>query len=101
MKTLFIDTASNKEITIGLFIDEQKYFLKKELGFHKAQVVLPLIDELLKKHKLTIKDINALEVNKGPGSFTGVRVGVSVANALSYALGVPVNGKKALVEPLY
>lgn len=101
MHTLFIDTTSNKEITVGLFIDDKKYMIQKALDFHKAQIVLPLIEALLKKHKVTLQQINAIEVNPGPGSFTGVRVGVSVANALSFALDIPVNGKKALVEPLY
>lgn len=67
----------------------------------KAQVVLPLIERLLKKHKLALQDIDGIEVKPGPGSFTGVRVGVSVANALSFALGIPVNGGKILVEPIY
>jgi len=106
MKKLFIDTTSNKEITVGLFIDEQKYFVKKILTSHKAQIVLPMIVELLKKHNVNLQNIDAIEVNPGPGSFTGVRVGVSVANALGYSLGIPVNGKRfkkdsSLVEPEY
>ena len=47
--------------------------------------------------------IDAIEVNAGPGSFTGLRVGASIANALSFALGIPVNGKPLgeIVEPRY
>jgi tRNA threonylcarbamoyladenosine biosynthesis protein TsaB len=47
--------------------------------------------------------IKEIEVNLGPGSFTGLRVGVSVANALAWTLKVPVNGKKIgeLVKPKY
>lgn len=106
MKILLIDTSSNKEILISLKINEKEYYVKKELTSHKAQMVLPLITELLEKHALTLHDIDAIEVNPGPGSFTGVRVGVSVANTLSYALGIPVNGKmlgkdKELVKPVY
>ena len=64
---------------------------------------MPVIVSLLKEYTLSFQDINAIEVNPGPGSFTGVRVGVSVANALSYALDIPVNGKKdmSFVEPVY
>lgn len=43
----------------------------------------------LKKY---FKGITAIEVNTGPGSFTGTRVGVAVANALGFALDIPVNG---------
>jgi len=71
------------------------------MDFHKAQIILPMVEEILKKHRLVLQDLDVIEVNPGPGSFTGVRVGVSIANALSYALGIPVNGKRTPVEPLY
>lgn len=57
----------------------------------RSQYVLVLLEKELKKRGLTTGDISEVEVETGPGSFTGVRVGVSVANALGYALGVPVN----------
>ena len=38
--------------------------------------------------------VDEIEVDRGPGSYTGIRVGVSVANALGFALNIPVNGKK-------
>lgn len=106
MKTLFIDTTSNTEITVGLFIDDKKYFSKRPLEKQKAQVVLPMIEALLSEHSLSLQDITAIEVQPGPGSFTGVRVGVSVANTLAFALGIPVNGIDVLqedivVEPVY
>ena len=45
--------------------------------------------------------LEGIEVETGPGSFTGLRVGVSVANALGYSLGIPVNGKKIETELRY
>lgn len=102
-KTLLIDTADNKKIKIGLEIDKKSFYLNSNPTALKSQVVLILIDKLLKKHGLQIKDVTQIEVNLGPGSFTGVRVGVSVANALGFSLKIPVNSKKVgdLVEPLY
>ncbi|MCH7730755.1 tRNA (adenosine(37)-N6)-threonylcarbamoyltransferase complex dimerization subunit type 1 TsaB [Patescibacteria group bacterium] len=94
---LFIDTSSSEKIVVGL--DDKRFETKARQ--EKSQKLLPFIDELLSskgrsasgRKKLTLKDITEIEVNTGPGSFTGLRVGVSVANALGWALGVTVNGK--------
>lgn len=103
MNVLLIDTSSNKEIIVGLRIGKKEYQNKQEIGSQKAQAVLPLIDKLLRKHKLKTSDIDKIEANIGPGSFTGLRVGISVANALSFALKIPVNKKKVgeFVQALY
>jgi tRNA threonylcarbamoyladenosine biosynthesis protein TsaB len=100
---LFIDTSSNKEISVGLEIDGKAYLQKRSLDKQKAQAVLPMIDELLKKHGLKLDALTEIKINTGPGSFTGLRVGVSIANALGMMLQIPVNGKKVgeLVEPAY
>lgn len=88
---LYINTTSNKQTTVRL--DELE--LVKESGIWKSQIVLPMIDELLKSKKAKVSDISEIEVATGPGSFTGIRVGMSVAQALAYALNIPVNGKKS------
>lgn len=100
MNTLLIDTSDNKKITVGLRTDGKEHRVTRKIGVKKAQVVLSLIDALLKKHSASLQEIEAIEVNTGPGSFTGLRVGISVANALSFALKIPLNGK-AIVEPHY
>ena len=86
---LFIDTTDSEKIVIGL--GEERF--ETESKRDKSQRLLPFIDEKLKKHEKSIEDITEIEVNTGPGSFTGIRVGVSVANTLGWGLGVPVNGK--------
>lgn len=101
MKLLLIDTSSNKEIKVGLKINGEEYWLRKNVSFQKAQVVLELVDEILKKHTLGLNDIEKITVATGPGSFTGLRVGAAVANTLGWALGIAVNGKKQIVKPLY
>lgn len=100
---IIIDTSSNKKVIVGLEVDGKKYLKEHDIDQRKAQAVLPIIEELLNEHKLTLKDISEIKVNPGPGSFTGVRVGVSIANALGYFLKIPVNGKKIreIVEPKY
>lgn len=97
MIALFIDTTSNKEIIVRLSIDEKVFEEKREVQNNRTQIVLPLIEELLQKHHLTPQEIEKVTVNPIPGSFTGVRVGAAIANALIFSLGLPEN----LVEPTY
>lgn len=66
-----------------------------------SQSLVPLIEEAVQANKVKFSDISEIIVAPGPGSFTGLRVGASVANALGFLLGVPVNGKKTLVTPTY
>ena len=86
---LYIDTSDREKITIGL--DEKKFTANaKEKA---SQKLLAFIEKILKKEGVLINQITQIEVHTGPGSFTGLRVGVSVANAIGWALGIPVNGK--------
>jgi len=64
-----------------------------------ADAVLALIDEVLARHALTVKDLALVAVGRGPGSFTGIRVGLATALALQLATGVtawPVCSLRAL-----
>lgn len=90
-KALLIDTTSNKEIKVGIRMDGKDYLLERKVSGQKAQVALPMIGELLEKQGIALKDLSSIEVKTGTGSFTGIRVGVTVANALSYVLKIPVN----------
>lgn len=70
--------------------------------------LLPLLDEMLHEKNILFSDITEISVNTGPGSFTGLRVGIAIANILGLLLGVPVNsvpigksGEKAIVTPIY
>lgn len=99
---LSIDTANNQEIAVGLKIDTKEDITKQTIGRNrKAQEVLPLIDQLLNEHNIRLTEITSIEVNVGPGSFTGLRVGIAIANALAYALDIPINKKQTFVDPLY
>lgn len=102
-KILSIDTSNNKKIEVLLKMEKEVYSLSSDATSLKSQVVLLLIEEILKQNKLKITDITQIEVSLGPGSFTGVRVGVAVANTLGFILKIPVNGNKVgdLAQPLY
>ena len=86
---LYIDTSDREKIVVGL--DEARFETDAKEG--SSQKLLPFIEEVLKKKGKKIEDVSEIEVATGPGSFTGLRVGVSVANTLGWSLSVPVNGK--------
>lgn len=100
---LLIDTSDNKQIKVGLVIDGKKHLIDQTIDHNKAQIVLPLIEKLLKEHGLKVDEISAITVNPGPGSFTGLRVGITIANTLAFLLQIPVNenGVGKNVEPIY
>lgn len=102
-RILIIDSSNNRSVKVGLRIEKKEAYIGSKTQLLRAQAVLPLIDKILKEHGLKISDIEAIEVNTGPGSFTGLRVGISVVNALGFALNIPVNKKKTgeIVTPTY
>ena len=61
-----------------------------------AQKLLPLIESLFTDHSITLANIDAIAVVTGPGSFTGMRIGVGVAQGLSFAANCPVIGVSSL-----
>lgn len=91
---LFIDTKDQKKVVVSLKKDGEILSSVSEENQRGSQVLLPLIERILKDKNLEYKDLKGIEVEVGPGSFTGIRVGVSVANSLGFSLGIPVNGKK-------
>lgn len=93
---LFIDTSDNRKTIVklgGLEIIE-KYKSPRE------QRLLEIIEKALKQKKAKLANIDKIEVNTGPGSFTGLRVGCAIANTLAWLLNIKVNGKKQ-VFPKY
>ena len=100
---LKINTTEREKVTVEL--TDQKSVIKDQLVQTQklgSQVLLPMIVKILKKNKLSFSDLTGIEVNVGPGSFTGTRVGVAVANTLGFALNIPVNNKKGkIVLPVY
>lgn len=90
---LKINTQNKSVIVVTLINQDGQVDSLEEQNQWGSQVLLSLVDKILKKNKLNYKDLKEIEVEKGPGSFTGLRVGVSVANALAFSLKIPVNKK--------
>lgn len=76
---------------VGIY-REGKLAAKIEWQAHRrlAETIHTKIEEILNKLSISLDDIEGIAVFKGPGSFTGLRIGFSVANALAYSLNVPV-----------
>lgn len=100
---LLLDTSDNKRIMVGLKINNKKYIHTEKITSNKTQIILSMIDKVLKKHSLKPEDLSEIRINAGPGSFTGLRVGLAIANALSFTLKIPINGKKVgeIISPVY
>lgn len=99
--TLYINTKDQKNVTVVLKKADKELDFMSDQNEFGSQILLPLIQKLLEKNSLEFKDLTAIEVETGPGSYTGIRVGVSVANALGFSLGIPVNGKEQEVDLVY
>lgn len=65
-------------------------------GLTHSRTLLPMAEDMLKNLELTIEDVDLIAVAKGPGSFTGIRIGVSAVKGLAWAAGKPVCGVSTL-----
>lgn len=98
---LKIDTSAHKNTTVELDMSGKADRMVKVSQDWVSQSLLPLVKGIMEKNKLKLTQITEVEVNTGPGSFTGLRVGVAVANILGWYLDIPVNGKKGQAKPRY
>lgn len=90
MYTLFIDTHY-KDILLCLYKDNNlisKLYLKDIKS--TSELLMPSIISLLNENGIDIHNINKIAVIKGPGSFTSIRLGITVAKVLAYALNIPI-----------
>lgn len=65
-------------------------------GLTHSRTLLPMAEDMLKNTELTLKDVDCLAVAHGPGSFTGIRIGVSTVKGLAWALDKPCVGVSTL-----
>jgi tRNA threonylcarbamoyladenosine biosynthesis protein TsaB len=89
---LFLDT-SNPEARIALYLNDDKNLLheiKWLAGRELSATLLDKYQEFLKSAKLESEDLTAICVFVGPGSFTGLRIGISFINGLAFSLKIPV-----------
>ena len=98
---LSIDTTDSSVTKVVLHTNESAIVMREKTDHTKSQNLLPLIEKLLERENVDFEQLTGITVVIGHGSFTGIRVGVSVANALGWVLTIPVNGNKPPVVPTY
>lgn len=86
---LALDTAT-EACSVALLHEGKTYFLDELSPRTHTQRILPMIDELLQQATICLNDVDALVFGRGPGSFTGVRVGVGIAQGLAFGANLPV-----------
>lgn len=93
MKILALRT-DKPEAELYIFDGDKKLAeLKWQAHLKLAETLNSKIEEILNKSSISYEDLGGLAVFKGPGSFTGLRIGMSVANALAYGLDIPIVAK--------
>jgi len=96
MKVLGIETATPTG-SIALIDDEEIIFEYSYQGkLEHSAWLMPSIDRLLKDAAFTCQEIEGIAVSSGPGSFTGLRIGISTVKGLVQGLGIPVVGVSTL-----
>ena len=87
---LHIETATDV-CSVALSRGEEIIGLKEEAGGNNhAKNLLPFVEEALRQGGCTVKDLDGVAVSVGPGSYTGLRIGVSTAKGIAYTAGIPV-----------
>ncbi len=90
MKVLFIDTATSF-LRVALVSDDKLvYFYNNDEGHDMSSMIMPVLDMAFKEAGFKPSDLDKIMAVNGPGSFTGIRVGLTVAKTMAWALKIPV-----------
>lgn len=91
MYILNLETAT-RNCSVALAKNGETILCKEiaEIGFSHAEKLHVFIEEIIKEANINFSDLKAIAVSKGPGSYTGLRIGVSAAKGLSFALNIPL-----------
>lgn len=101
MNILCLETATTM-CSVGVAVNGQmKSVCEVNQGYSHAEKIESLIDEALGKANLALNDLNAVAVGKGPGSYTGLRIGVSIAKGICLGLNIPLISVNTLEAMCY
>lgn len=90
MLSLLLD-SSNTSLSVGFMKDDELLcFTSYESWQAQSENMIPEIDKLMKEYSITRKDTSSIIVSIGPGSYTGVRIALTIAKVTALALEIPV-----------
>ncbi|MDP8051387.1 tRNA (adenosine(37)-N6)-threonylcarbamoyltransferase complex dimerization subunit type 1 TsaB [Pasteurella atlantica] len=90
LKTILVIDTATESCSVALLHKEKITTFNELSPRSHTQRILPMVDELLNNANIQLSKVDALAFGRGPGSFTGVRVGVSVAQGLAFGVNLPV-----------
>ena len=90
MKVLYVDTSSDYLYSGIVINDVLVSECQEKLGKDLSKEALPRIISVFKKANITPKDLDKIIVVTGPGSFTGIRIGVTIAKTIAWSLNIPI-----------
>ncbi|UJF19931.1 tRNA (adenosine(37)-N6)-threonylcarbamoyltransferase complex dimerization subunit type 1 TsaB [Vibrio sp. SS-MA-C1-2] len=94
-KILAVDTAT-ENCSVALLIDDQIIF-RSELAPREHTIkILPMVDQVLSEAEVSLSQLDGLAFGRGPGSFTGVRIGIGIAQGLGFGADLPMIGVSTL-----
>ena len=89
--------SSNKSLTVGLCSKSELIdFISYEAWQTQSEHMIPEINSILEKHSVNKNDLAGVMVSIGPGSYTGVRIAITIAKVMAVALNIPVYPVSAL-----
>lgn len=101
MKILAVDTSAT---AASVAVAEENKLIGEfsiNTALTHSQTLMPMVDELLKNTGLSVNDIDAVAVNSGPGSFTGVRIGVAAVKGIAFPKNLPCVSVSTLESMAY
>ncbi|MGN5050879.1 tRNA (adenosine(37)-N6)-threonylcarbamoyltransferase complex dimerization subunit type 1 TsaB [Aeromonas veronii] len=95
LKILAVDTAT-EACSAALLVGDKLFSRWEEAPRDHTRKILPMVQAVLEDAGISLSDLDAIAFGRGPGSFTGVRIGISVAQGLAFGVGVPLIGISTL-----